>query len=139
MIYKVRRFSEDNGENKGMGWGKKALIGVGALGAAAGGVMAGRAGMLGTGAQKFIGTNTARLGGMMKSKALVNDGAKTVSKSVRTQGLKDVGVNNAKDFLKMRNDADYKKAFDAVKSSSKEAKQGIMDKFGGDWMNAAAK
>ena len=137
MIYKVRRFSEDNGENKGMGWGKKALIGVGALGTAVGGVMAGRAGMLGTGVQKFIGTNTARLGGLMKSKALVNDGAKTVSKSVKTQGLKDVGVNNAKDFLAVRNDADYKKAFDAVKSSSNEAKQGIMNKFGGDWMNAA--
>lgn len=139
MIYRVRRFSEDNGESNGMGWGKKALIGVGALGTVAGGLMAGRAGMLGTGVQKFVGTNTARLGGLMKSKALVNDGAKTVSKSVRTQGLKDVGVNNAKDFLAMRNDADYKKAFDAVKSSSNEAKQGILDKFGGDWMNAAAK
>ena len=137
MIYRVRRFSEDNGENKGMGWGKKALIGAGVLGTAVGGVMAGRAGMLGTGVQKFVGTNTARLGGLMKSKALVNDGAKTVSKSVKTQGLKDVGVNSTKDLLAMRNDADYKKAFDAVKSSSNEAKQGIMNKFGGDWMNAA--
>lgn len=139
MIYRVRRFSEDNGENKGMGWGKKALIGVGALGTVAGGLMAGRAGMLGTGVQKFVGTNTARLGSMVKSTSLVNDGAKTVSKSVKTQGLKDIGINNTKDLLAVRNDADYRKAFDAVKSSSNEAKQGILDKFGGDWMNAAAK
>lgn len=135
MIYKVRRFSEDNGENKGMGWGKKALIGVGALGTVAGGLMAGRAGMLGTGAQRFIGTNTARLGGMMKSKTLVTDGAKTVSKSVKTQGLKDAGITNSKDFLNMRNTDGFKNAL----SSGNEAKQGILDKFGGDWMNAAAK
>ena len=55
MIYSVKRFSGDD-EKKGMGLGTKLALGTAAVG---GTLLAGRAGMLGSGIQKGIGTATA--------------------------------------------------------------------------------
>lgn len=121
MIYSVKRFSGDD-EKKGMGLGTKLALGTAAIG---GTLLAGRAGMLGSGIQKGIGTATAAVGQKIGSQRLLKDGANTVGNAAKTSTINnymrsavDGGANINKKALNTQAAMD-----------GKNAAQGILDKF----------
>lgn len=121
MIYSVKRFSGDD-EKKGMGLGTKLALGTAAIG---GTLLAGRAGMLGSGIQKGIGTATAAIGQKIGSQRLLKDGANTVGNAAKTSTINNY-MRSAVDGGANIN----KKALDIQASmDGKNAAQGILDKF----------
>lgn len=121
MIYSVKRFSGDD-EKKGMGLGTKLALGTAAIG---GTLLAGRAGMLGSGIQKGIGTATAAVGQKIGSQRLLKDGANTVGNAAKTSTINNY-MRSAVDGGANIN----KKALDIQASmDGKNAAQGILDKF----------
>ena len=121
MIYSVKRFSGDD-EKKGMGLGTKLALGTAAI---AGTLLAGRAGMLGSGIQKGIGTATAAVGQKIGSQRLLKDGANTVGNAAKTSTINNY-MRSAVDGGANIN----KKALDIQASmDGKNAAQGILDKF----------
>ena len=121
MIYSVKRFSGDD-EKKGMGLGTKLALGTAAIG---GTLLAGRAGMLGSGIQKGIGTATAAVGQKISSQRLLKDGANTVGNAAKTSTINNY-MRSAVDGGANIN----KKALDIQASmDGKNAAQGILDKF----------
>ena len=121
MIYSVKRFSGDD-EKKGMGLGTKLALGTAAIG---GTLLAGRAGMLGSGIQKGIGTATAAVGQNIGSQRLLKDGANTVGNAAKTSTINNY-MRSAVDGGANIN----KKALDIQASmDGKNAAQGILDKF----------
>ena len=121
MIYSVKRFSGDD-EKKGMGLGTKLALGTAASG---GTLLAGRAGMLGSGIQKGIGTATAAVGQKIGSQRLLKDGANTVGNAAKTSTINNY-MRSAVDGGANIN----KKALDIQASmDGKNAAQGILDKF----------
>lgn len=88
MIYSVRRFSEEDNQNKKSHALRNTLIGAGAL---AGGILAGRAGYLGTGVQRGIGKGITSVGSMFGSNKMMQSGFKTQAKAATTNAM-----NNAK-------------------------------------------
>lgn len=121
MIYSVKRFSGDD-EKKGMGLGTKLALGTAAIG---GTLLAGRAGMLGSGIQKGIGTATAAVGQKIGSQRLLKDGANTVGNAAKTPTINNY-MRSAVDGGANIN----KKALDIQASmDGKNAAQGILDKF----------
>lgn len=121
MIYSVKRFSGDD-EKKGMGLGTKLALGTAAIG---GTLLAGRAGMLGSGIQKGIGTATAAVGQKIGSQRLLKDGANTVGNAAKTSTINNY-MRSAVDGGANIN----KKALDIQASmDGKNASQGILDKF----------
>ena len=87
MIYTIKRFSED-GEKKSHAL-RNPLIGVGTV---AGGVLAGRAGLLGAGIQKGVGRATAQVGKWTGSNGLMKDGVMTYRKGAITTGQKELAT-----------------------------------------------
>ena len=121
MIYSVKRFSGDD-EKKGIGLGTKLALGTAAIG---GTLLAGRAGMLGSGIQKGIGTATAAVGQTIGSQRLLKDGANTVGNAAKTSTINNY-MRSAVDGGANIN----KKALDIQASmDGKNASQGILDKF----------
>ena len=121
MIYSVKRFSGDD-EKKGMGLGTKLALGTAAIG---GTLLAGRAGMLGSGIQKGLGTATAAVGQKIGSQRLLKDGANTVGNAAKTSTINNY-MRSAVDGGANIN----KKALDIQASmDGKNAAQGILDKF----------
>lgn len=121
MIYSVKRFSGDD-EKKGIGLGTKLALGTAAIG---GTLLAGRAGMLGSGIQKGIGTATAAVGQKIGSQRLLKDGANTVGNAAKTSTINNY-MRSAVDGGANIN----KKALDIQASmDGKNAAQGILDKF----------
>ena len=121
MIYSVKRFSGDD-EKKGIGLGTKLALGTAAIG---GTLLAGRAGMLGSGIQKGIGTATAAVGQKIGSQRLLKDGANTVGNAAKTSTINNY-MRSAVDGGANIN----KKALDIQASmDGKNASQGILDKF----------
>lgn len=102
MIYSIRRFSDDydysgqQPEKKGLSTLSKIALGTAAVG---GGVLAGRAGMLGTGIQKGIGKYTAKIGNTFGSGSLTRDGFNTYRKGLNTE-LTNKGISDAQKLLK---------------------------------------
>ena len=88
MIYSIRRFSEEDNQNKKSHALRNTLIGAGAL---AGGILAGRAGYLGTGVQRGIGKGITSVGSMFGSNKMMQSGFKTQAKAATTNAM-----NNAK-------------------------------------------
>lgn len=120
MIYSVKRFSEEE-KKGGMGLGTKLALGTAAIG---GGLLAGRAGMLGAGVQKGIGTATASIGNKLGMQSLVKDGASTVGKAAKTQARKDLGI-----LAKGTSRADMAYGNSIAREEAKNATQGILDKY----------
>ena len=121
MIYSVKRFSEEE-KKGGMGLGTKLALGTAAIG---GGLIAGRAGMLGARVQKGIGTATASIGNKLGMQSLVKDGASTVGKAAKTKTINtymrsavDNGANINKKALEMQ-----------ATSDGAKATKGIVDKY----------
>ena len=125
MIYSVKRFSGDN-EKKGMGLGTKLALGTAAVG---GTLLAGRAGMLGSGIQKGIGTATAAVGQKIGSQRLLKDGANTVGNAAKSATAASYGIKNATQAKNVLGAQDFLTAKQDIQSSGKNAAQGILDKF----------
>lgn len=125
MIYSVKRFSGDD-EKKGMGLGTKLALGTAAIG---GTLLAGRAGMLGTGVQKGIGTATAAVGQKIGSQRLLKDGANTVGNAAKSATAASYGIKNATQAKNVLGAQDFLTAKQDIQSSGKNAAQGILDKF----------
>jgi hypothetical protein len=106
-----------------MGTFGKVALGAAALG---GGLMAGKAGMLGTTVQKGIGTSTAWLGNKVGSQAMINSGAKTVGKAAKTDAINTMGGMGA---FKEMNKADRQSFASMANSEKRDAIKGIMDKY----------
>ena len=105
-----------------MGLGTKLALGTAAIG---GTLLAGRAGMLGSGIQKGIGTATAAVGQKIGSQRLLKDGANTVGNAAKTSTINNY-MRSAVDGGANIN----KKALDIQASmDGKNAAQGILDKF----------
>ena len=118
-IYRVQRLYSDDG-NSGMGTLGKVALGTAVLG---GGLLAGKAGMLGTTVQRGIGTSTAWLGNKVGSQAMVKSGARTVGKSARTDAIKAAGGEEA-----VKNMGFSGKR--AIAGKANDASRGIMDRYG---------
>lgn len=125
MIYSVKRFSGDD-EKKGMGLGTKLALGTAAIG---GTLLAGRAGMLGSGIQKGIGTATAAVGQKIGSQRLLKDGANTVGNAAKSATAASYGIKNATQAKNVLGAQDFLTAKQDIQSSGKNAAQGILDKF----------
>ena len=120
MIYSVKRFSDEE-KKDGMGLGTKLALGTAAIG---GGLLAGRAGMLGARVQKGIGTATASIGNKLGMQSLVKDGASTVGKAAKTQARQDLGI-----LAKGTSRADMAYGNSVAREEAKNATQGILDKY----------
>ena len=103
-----------------MGTLGKVAIGTAVLG---GGLLAGKAGMLGTTVQRGIGTSTAWLGNKVGSQAMVKSGARTVGKSARTDAIKAAGGEEA---VKNMGFAEKR----AIAGKANDASREIMDTYG---------
>ena len=125
MIYSVKRFSGDD-EKNGMGLGTKLALGTAAIG---GTLLAGRAGMLGSGIQKGIGTATAAVGQKIGSQRLLKDGANTVGNAAKSATAASYGIKNATQAKNVLGAQDFLTAKQDIQSSGKNAAQGILDKF----------
>ena len=125
MIYSVKRFSGDD-EKKGMGLGTKLALGTAAIG---GTLLAGIAGMLGSGIQKGIGTATAAVGQKIGSQRLLKDGANTVGNAAKSATAASYGIKNATQAKNVLGAQDFLTAKQDIQSSGKNASQGILDKF----------
>lgn len=121
-IYRVQRLYSDDG-NSGMGTLGKVALGAAALG---GGLMAGKAGMLGTTVQKGIGTGMAKAGNMVGSQAMINSGAKTVGQAAKTDAINTMGGMGA---FKEMSKADKQSFASMANSEKRDAIKGIMDKY----------
>lgn len=104
-----------------MGLGTKLALGTAAIG---GGLLAGRAGMLGTTVQKGLGTSTAFIGNKLGMQSLVKDGANTVGKAVKTQARQDLGI-----LAKGTSRADIAAGNSKAREAAMNATQGILDKY----------
>lgn len=120
--YRVQRvFSEDGEQKSGMGTGTKIALGVGAIGA---GLMAGRAGMLGSTVQKGIGTGTAWVGKTVGSQGIINDGAKTVGKAAKSAKLSELGGASA-----LKESGKFTEGARQAITAGKEAEKGILNTY----------
>ena len=123
-IYRVQRIysEEENGQKKsGMSTLGKVALGTAVIG---GGLMAGKAGMLGTTVQRGIGKGMAWTGNKLGSTGMVREGAKTVGNSAFTEkaaelGIKDTSAKGMRDLLKT-NRAQATEALNARSTATKD-------------------
>ena len=93
-IYRIQRVysEEENGQKKsGMGTLGKVAIGTALVG---GGLLAGKAGILGTTVQRGIGKGMAWTGNKLGSTGMVNEGAKTVGRAAATEKAAELGIKD---------------------------------------------
>jgi hypothetical protein len=120
---KETAFSEDEDGGSGMETLGKVALGTAALG---GGLMAGKAGMLGTTVQRGIGTGMAKAGNMVGSQAMINSGAKTVGQAAKTDAINTMGGMGA---FKEMSKANRQSFASMANSEKRDAIKGIMDKY----------
>jgi hypothetical protein len=128
--YRVQRLYSDEENSGGMGTLGKVALGAAALG---GGLMAGKAGLLGTTVQKGIGTGMAKTGNLIGSQAMINSGASTVGKAAATNAAKGYGITLSKSGAQAAKEtlvkADASTAFKDIAKQRVDAVNSIKDRF----------